>query len=147
MSIVPRTAKFNIVSDNYIRTQKYDLCLCNLYGSREFGLAVILSLLRKFFINYSKWSWTNLPTEWHKLLVKAFLSATIFCKHFDMVSKLMTYENARVIFNFPSSLYKVVKSSKHQVQSILCKQTCKVLVNWVVKTAFHKNFSLANCIR
>ena len=83
----------------------------------------------------------------HKLRVKAFLSATIFCKHFDMVLKLMTYENARVIFNFPSSLYKVVKSSKHQVQSILCKQTCKVLVNWVVKTAFHKNFSLANCIR
>ena len=75
-----------------------------------------------------------------KLRAKVFLSATIFCKHFDMVSKLMRYKNARVVFNFPSSLHKVVSSSKHRVQSILCIKTCKVLVSWVVKQIFLKIF-------
>ena len=75
-----------------------------------------------------------------KLREEAFLSATIFCKHFGMVLKLMRYKNARVVFNFPSSLHKVVSSSKHRVQSILCIKTCKVLVSWVVKQIFKKIF-------
>ena len=58
-----------------------------------------------------------------KLRVEVFLSVTIFCKHFDMVSKLMRYKNARVVFNFPSSLHKVVSNSKYRVQSILCTKT------------------------
>ena len=68
-----------------------------------------------------------------KLRAEVFLSATIFCKHFDMVSKLMRCKNARVVFNFPSSLHKVVSSCKHRVQLILCIKTCKVLVSWVAK--------------
>ena len=58
-----------------------------------------------------------------KLRAEVSSSATIFCKHFDMVSKLMRYKNARVVFNFPSSLHKVVSSSKYRVQSILCTKT------------------------
>ena len=76
-----------------------------------------------------------------KLWAEVFLSATIFCKHFNMVSKLMRYKNGRVVFNFPSSLHKVVSSSKHRVQSILCIKTCKVLVSWVVKQIFFKYFT------
>ena len=63
-----------------------------------------------------------------KLRAEDFLSATIFCKHFDMISKLMRYKNARLVFNFRSSFHKVVNSSKHRVQSILCMKTCKVFV-------------------
>ena len=68
-----------------------------------------------------------------KLRAEAFLSAAIFCKNFDMVSKLMRYKNVRVVFNFPSSLHKVVSSNKYRVQSILCIKTCEVFVSWVVK--------------
>ena len=71
-----------------------------------------------------------------KLRAEVFLSATIFCKHFDMVSKSMRYKNARVAFSFPSSLHKVVSSSNHRVESILCIKNCKVLVSWVVKQFF-----------
>ena len=63
-----------------------------------------------------------------KLRAEIFLSATIFCKHFDMVLKLMRYKNAHLVFNFPSSFHKVVNSSKHRLQSILCIKTCKVFV-------------------
>ena len=61
-----------------------------------------------------------------KLWAEVFLSATIFCEHFNMASMLMRYKNGRVVFNFPSSLHKVVSSSKHRVQSILSIKTCKV---------------------
>ena len=71
-----------------------------------------------------------------KLRAEVFLSATIFSKHFYMVSKLVRYKNTRVVFNFRSSFHKVVRSSKHRVQSILRIKTCKVLVSWVVKQIF-----------
>ena len=78
--------------------------------------------------------------NWRKLWAEVFSSATIFRKHFNMVSKLIRYKNARVVFNFPSSLHKVVSSSKHRVQSILCIKACKVLISWVVKQNFLKIF-------
>ena len=71
-----------------------------------------------------------------KLRAEIFLSTTISCKHFDMVLKLMRYNNARVVFNFPSSFHKAMSSSKYRVQSILWIKTCKVLVSWVVNQIF-----------
>ena len=85
--------------------------------------------------------WQTYQQNGPKLRTQVFLSATIFCKHFDMLSKLMRYKNSRVVFNFPSSLHEVVSSSKHRLQSILCIKTCKVLVNWVVKQFFFKYFT------
>ena len=38
-------------------------CLGDLYGSRDFGMAVTLSSSTTFFINYNRWSCANLPTE------------------------------------------------------------------------------------
>ena len=55
-----------------------------------------------------------------KFQAEVFLSLTKFCNHFDMVSKLMIYKYGSVGFNLPSPLHKVVSSSKHRVQSILC---------------------------
>ena len=75
-----------------------------------------------------------------KLRGEVFLSATIVCKHLKMVSKLIRYENASVVFNFPSSLHKVVNSSKHRVQSNFCINACKVSVTWVVKQIFFQIF-------
>ena len=96
---------------------------------------MILWSSRTFFINYSEVSQTYKQSG-RKLRAEVFLSATIFCKHFNMVSKLMRYKKARMVFNFPSSLHKVMSCSKHQVKSILCIKTCKVLVSWVVKQFF-----------
>ena len=71
----------------------------------------------------------------HKLRVKAFLSATIFCKHFDMVS---SWWHMKMLAWSSTSLLPFTRSwtAVNFVQSILCKQTCKVLVNWVVKQFF-----------
>ena len=79
-----------------------------------------------------------------KLWADIFLSAAIFCKHFDMVSTLMRYKNACVVFNFPSSLHKVVSSNKHRVQSTLCIKTCKVSVSFGMLSWFVKQFFLLN---
>ena len=108
-----------------------NICLCDLYESRDFGIAVILSSSRTFFIPYIIVSEIGQTYQQNgrKLQAEVFLSATIFFKHFDMVSKLMRYKNTRVAFNFPSSLHKVVSSTKHRVQSILCIKTCKVLIS------------------
>ena len=62
---------------------------------------------------------------------EVFLSTTIFCKHFNMVSKVIRYKNAREVFNFPSSLHKVMSSSKYRVQLTLYIKTCRVLVSSV----------------
>ena len=95
---------------------------------------------------------------------EVFLSVTIFRKHFNMVSKVMRYKSARVVFNFPPPLppprpplHNVVSNCKHRVQSILCIKTSKALVIWVAKqifkkyfpsyTMFHKSFSFTNCVR
>ena len=71
-----------------------------------------------------------------KLRAKIFLSATIFCKHFYMALKLMRYKNARVVFNFSSSIHKFMSSSKLRVELILCIKTCNVLGSWVVKQIY-----------
>ena len=104
-------------------------CLCDLYRSRDFGMPVILSLSRIFLLIIVSEVGQTYQQNRRKLRAEVFLSATIFCKHFDMVLELMKYKNTRVVFNFPSSLRKVVSSSKHRVQPILCIKSCKVLVS------------------
>ena len=101
-----------------------------LYHRRQLFLLIIISEVGQTYQQNGR-----------KLWAEVFLSATIFCKHFDMVSKSMRYKNARVAFSFPSSLHKVVSSSNHRVESILCIKNCKVLVSWVVKQFFFKYFT------
>ena len=128
---------YNIISDRFriflcrwiiSSTMEY-YCLCDPYGSRDFEMAMILPSSRAFFINIVSEVGQTYRQNGRKLRVEVFLSTTIFCKHLNMASKLMRYENACVVFNFPSSLHKVMSSSKHREQSILCIKTCKVLVS------------------
>ena len=104
-------------------------CLCNLYRSRDFGMAVILSSSIIFLLIIVREVEQTYQQNRCKLRAEVFFSTTIFCKHFDMVSELMKYKNTRVVFNFPSSLRKVMSSSKHRMRSIFCIKTCKVLVS------------------
>ena len=61
-----------VVMCGFLKSQ-LNYCLCDLYGSRDFGMGVILSSSRTFFINYSKWSWTNLPIERAQTSGRGFL--------------------------------------------------------------------------
>ena len=114
----------------------HDFCLSELYGSRDFWMAVIRHHREHFLLIIIREVGQTYQQNGRKLRAEVFLSATIFSKHFYMVSKLVRYKNTRVVFNFPSSFHKVVGSSKHRVQSILRIKTCKVLVSSVVKQIF-----------
>ena len=109
---------------NFLYLMQSFLLSLRLYGSRDFGMAVILSLWRTFFLIIVIEVRQTYQQNGRNLLV----------------SKFTRYKNAPVVFSFPSSLHKVVSSSEHQVQSILCVKPCKVLVSWVVSQIFLKIF-------
>ena len=67
----------------------WENCLCDLYGSRDFGMAVILSCSRTLLLIIVSEVEQTYQQNGCKLRAEVFLSATIFCNHFNIVSKLM----------------------------------------------------------
>ena len=92
----------------YIEFQFY--CLCDLYGNRDFGMAVILASSRIFLLIIVSEVGQTYQQNGRKLQAEVFLRATIFCKHFDMVSKLGSWWDKKMLMWSSISLLPFTRS-------------------------------------